>query len=340
MRKFFKFIFKALLLIILLVVIVFGILYYKYDQPLPKATTGQAADDFACHMLDAINEPAYLEARYVEWKFRNASYKLDKRKQIATCEWSNYFVELHFIDSENSTAFKNGRTLNGNEKQDAIAKAKKRYNNDSFWVLAPFKLFDNGTTRGLVELEDDTKGLLITYTSGGSTPGDSYLWKVDENFRPTSFQMWVDIIPIGGLEATWSTWKATQSGAKISLYRSILGIELPVNPVEIFSNTEDKVVETKPEVVPIELEAQPTKRVQKAIKKKIVITNEMRLASLNKRFSQRRLEKDINFIRPVLTETEINRLAENIMLLMQTGDKIKKMTYREILDLKMRDSLY
>ena len=48
---------------------------------------------------------------------------------------------------------------------------------------------------------------------GGTTPGDSYLWLVDDKGFPKAYQMWVDIIPIGGLEASWDDWMTTKSGA-------------------------------------------------------------------------------------------------------------------------------
>ena len=329
-------------MLLLLAAGTFGVLYYTYDSPLPNGRIGSDADALACHILEAIHEPSYLEARYVEWNFGSAAYKLDKRKDIATCQWSGYFVELHFSNSDSNSAFKNGRTLTGKEKQKTIEKATQKFNNDSFWVLAPFKLFDEGTTRKLVELDDNSEALLITYTSGGSTPGDSYLWIVYDMYVPTSFKMWVSIIPIGGFEAKWGTWKDTDSGAKVAREKSILGIELPITHIKIYSNPEDELI-FRPLRDIAEEKIKPADIVvsKKVISKKaIVITNDMRIKALNRRFSKRRLERDINFIRPILNEKEINIMAENIMLLQQTSKNIYKMTYKEILALRMRDSLY
>ena len=94
-----------------------------------------------------------------------------------------------------------------------IDKALKNFNNDSFWLVAPYKVFDQGTQRAIVELKNGTNGLLVTYNSGGTTPGDSYLWILNENGFPSAYKMWVSIIPIGGLEASWDDWLVTQSGA-------------------------------------------------------------------------------------------------------------------------------
>ena len=105
--------------------------------------------------------------------------------------------------------------------EELIDKGVKYFNNDSFWLVAPYKVFDKGTERRLVTLENNKKALLVTYTSGGSTPGDSYLWHLDKDGKPTNFQMWVDILPIDGLTATWNNWITTDSGAQLPNFHKL-----------------------------------------------------------------------------------------------------------------------
>ena len=102
--------------------------------------------------------------------------------------------------------------LEGKEKEKAIQTAWSLFANDSFWLVAPYKIRDSGTSRKVIILENGEKGLLVTYSSGGVTPGDSYLWILDEDGRPKSWKMWVKIIPVGGLEFTWENWQQ-QGGA-------------------------------------------------------------------------------------------------------------------------------
>ena len=78
---------------------------------------------------------------------------------------------------------------------EIIQTAQHFFNNDSFWLVAPYKVFEQGVERRIVDY-DGKKPLLVTYTSGGSTPGDSYLWILDENGFPTSYKMWVSLIPL------------------------------------------------------------------------------------------------------------------------------------------------
>jgi len=121
-----------------------------------------------------------------------------------------------------------GFKIEGDMGKELIEKAVSYFNNDSFWLVAPYKIFDKGTERRLVTLENNDKALLITYTSGGSTPGDSYLWLLEDNGMPKSFKMWTSILPIQGLESSWSNWTKTESGANLPTFHNILflGIDL------------------------------------------------------------------------------------------------------------------
>jgi hypothetical protein len=65
----------------------------------------------------------------------------------------------------------------------------------------------------LVPQENGSTRLLVTYTTGGDTPGDSYLWELNEKGLPVSFRMWVQIVPLNGFEASWEGWHTTESGA-------------------------------------------------------------------------------------------------------------------------------
>ena len=83
----------------------------------------------------------------------------------------------------------------------------------------------------IVPLEDGLSGLLVTYASGGSTPGDSYLWILQPNGFPKSYKMWVKIIPIGGVEATWDDWAIMESGVYLPKTHKLGPLELSMGDV-------------------------------------------------------------------------------------------------------------
>lgn len=185
------------------------------SEPLPEGVQGPKADTLAKKMLSALNENAYLNTRYLEWTFRGGANQFvwDKELGRVTVGWDENRVELNLSNPQKSKVFKNGNSISGDDSTKAIKQATEYFNNDSFWLVAPYKVFDKGTERSIVTLEDGSEALLITYTSGGDTPGDSYLWFLNDNGFPNSFKMWVSKIPIGGLEASWDDWIVSESGA-------------------------------------------------------------------------------------------------------------------------------
>ena len=166
---------------------------------------------------------------YIEFTFKKRHhFKWNKEQRTCQVYWKNYKVDLNFNDPSKSEAYLGETKIETIEAEELIKKATDYFNNDSFWLVAPYKVFDAGTKRSLVTLDNGKHALLITYTSGGSTPGDSYLWLLDDSGKPTSFKMWTSILPIDGLEATWSDWKTTETGAMLPTFHKmmVLGLEI------------------------------------------------------------------------------------------------------------------
>ena len=229
LKKGLKIIGGILIFLTLPTLLLFGFMYIKYNEDLPTGIQGAQADQLAKEMLDNLNEAAYLNTDYLEWTFRGAHhYKWYKSDEICEVYWDDFTVILDFQNNANSKVLVAEQVYNGIEKQAYIAKAQTYFNNDSFWLVAPYKVFDKGVERRLVKTEDQKDALLVTYTQGGSTPGDSYLWHFDDRGLPKSFQMWVEILPIDGLEATWENWITTESGANLPTFHKllILGLEM------------------------------------------------------------------------------------------------------------------
>lgn len=213
--------------------LLFGFMYLKYNEDLPTGKLGTDADKLATKMLKALNEDAYLNTDYLEWTFKGRHhYKWYKTDNTCEVYWDDISVILDFENPNNSKVFVLEQEYNGIEKQDYILKATNYFNNDSFWLVAPYKVFDKDVERRLVKTENNKNALLVTYKSGGTTPGDSYLWHLDENGKPKSFQMWVDILPIDGLEASWENWITTETGAQFPTFHKLLILGIEMNDVK------------------------------------------------------------------------------------------------------------
>ena len=242
-----KKILKGIGIFLALIIIIGAIFYVTKNENLPTGTKGEKAEALANKMAKALNYEAYNNAEVLKWSFRNQHfYKWHKSENIVEVSWDDNKVILNTKNPKKSEVFVADKKT---ENQELIQTATDYFNNDSFWLVAPFKVFDAGVERSVVK-HNDKDALLITYTSGGSTPGDSYLWILDENGFPTSYKMWTSIIPIGGIEASWSDWKKTEAGFQLPTKHkmNLFGMELDMGNVSASNPKADafanKILET------------------------------------------------------------------------------------------------
>lgn len=231
MKKFLK----VLGVLVLLLVLAIGIYYFANNESLPEGTSGKEADELALKMVTAMNKDAFDATEIIEWSFRGKHYyKWKKQEGLVEVSWDQNKVTLNLEDHSKSEG----------SSPEIIQNALDYFNNDSFWLVAPYKVFDEGVERSIVDYEGN-QALMVTYTSGGSTPGDSYLWILDENGLPTSYKMWVSIIPIGGVAATWSDWKQADSGMKLPTRHelSLMGMQLDMGDVKAYNPNADALAE-------------------------------------------------------------------------------------------------
>lgn len=188
------------------------------SKDLPESTEGPKAEALADQMWSNLNKAAWDSTRYVSWSFRGEHhYKWDKEANLAEISWDDNRVLLN-LDKVEGVAFVNGQKIK--DENSLVQTAWSFWCNDMYWLIAPFKIRDIGTA--LSKTEDNK--LVVTYESGGVTPGDSYVWMLDENGRPLSYEMHVSIIPIKGVEATWEDWQQLNTGAWVSTEHIISGI--------------------------------------------------------------------------------------------------------------------
>lgn len=200
------------------------------SKPLPESITGPEADGLARDVQEALNITGYKALNEIQFSFRDHHYLWNKAEERVLVSWEDYQVDLILSETENSKILQGGKESN---RIDLIDKAKAYFYNDSYWLVAPFKFFDPGVVRSLVETNNGSKALLITHTSGGVTPGDSYLWYFDENLIPTHFELWVSIIPIKGVSATWSSWVSKQD-VLFSTFHKLGPLEITIGDLKVY----------------------------------------------------------------------------------------------------------
>ena len=227
-----KIVFKILGGLLLFFVLAGVIFYLMYNEEIPPTVQNADAEVLTEKMMTAVNKAAWDSTRWVKWDFAGRNqYVWNKERNLVKVIMGSDVV---LLDPSNVTgkAFQDDNLVAGDEAQVLVTAAWNNFNNDSFWLNAIAKAKDPGTLRSVVDLGNGQQGLKVEYSSGGSTPGDVYVWALDENYLPNSYRMWAEIIPIGGAWATWENYESISTGALISRKHKILsGPELELTDV-------------------------------------------------------------------------------------------------------------
>lgn len=215
----------------LILVLAGGLLTCSLSSPRPELEPGPEADALARRMMEAVNHEAWLNTGAVRWDFGGRQRHLwDRRRQLAEVTWGNHRVMID-LSRRQGIAWTDDEPVAGRDLDDLVDKAWSHWVNDSFWLNPVSKAFDDGTSRGVVSTEEG-QGLLVSYASGGVTPGDAYLWLLDDQALPVAWKMWTQILPIGGIRAGWEDWIQLDTGARISTRHPMPAFELVLSDVQ------------------------------------------------------------------------------------------------------------
>ena len=257
MMKFLKFVAVGLILLVLLTV---GACSLFLDKPRPTLSDASGADEMARAMMAATHHDAWLQTGAVQWDFGGRQQHLwDRNRGYAQVDWGENRVQLD-LATRTGVAWVSGEQVEGDAAAELLEKAWAFWCNDSFWLNPIAKAFDEGTTRAIVET-DEGRALWVGYESGGVTPGDGYLWHFEDNGNgedttssenggdvglPTSWQMWTQILPMGGVRAGWEDWITLETGAKIATRHPTSLFELVLSDVSGAADVEQLTGGTDP----------------------------------------------------------------------------------------------
>lgn len=231
--------------VLLLALVGLVLAFARFDRPLPEGMPGPEAEALAREMMDAAAVDAWHQTGAVAWNFAGRQQHLwDRQRQLARVRFDEGEAEVLLdLTTRRGRAYRNGEEVSTAEAAEMVEKAWAFWCNDSFWLNPIDKLFDQGTERARVDAGDQpsldgttldgrpARGLLVTYTSGGVTPGDSYLWWIGDDGLPDRWQMWTRILPLGGVEATWEDWIELSTGARIATRHATPLFELVLSEV-------------------------------------------------------------------------------------------------------------
>lgn len=210
-------------LVALLVLLVSGA-YLAACHALPGGgVTGAGADALAHQVEQAVEVAAWQRTGAVRFTFAGHHHLWDRQRGLARVRWGEREVLLD-LGSRRGVARVRGALVEGGERDRLLEAAWRMWINDTFWLNPLAKLFDEGTSRTRFDAATGPPRLLVRYASGGVTPGDAYLWLLDEKSRPRAWRLYVRILPIRGIEFTWEGWTRLPTGALVSTEHRVLGM--------------------------------------------------------------------------------------------------------------------
>jgi len=162
------------------------------------------------------------------------------------------YVVYFNVNTKEGQALVNGKPAEG-EARDALLKtAYGRFINDSYWLLAPWKIFDPGVHRAYEGEKPCPDGgtcdvLRLSFDNVGLTPKDRYwLWITRDGRKMVQWQYLLNGATEDPTTATWKDWQKV-GGIMIAMDKPMVGkpAEIRFENVSISPNRDDALF--KPE---------------------------------------------------------------------------------------------
>jgi hypothetical protein len=182
---------------------------------LPTGSGGERATILEQKILKAVHATSWETTKAVQFSFRGDTHWLwDRDRGMVQQKDGDTQVLLDLWD-HGGIVVDSGNTLTDDKARPLLQKAYERFINDSYWFYPYASWSNDGVVKEHVEI-DGHEALLVRYSSGGVTPGDTYVHVVDDIGMPTGFRMWVQVLPVKGVWASHEKYVTTQSGIVVA----------------------------------------------------------------------------------------------------------------------------
>ena len=120
------------------------------------------------------------------WRRGDGSYRVEWTQGPDSTYTAVFDVDEFEAEPPTGQAVLNGARLDSAAQQRALRQARTRFANDTYWLLAPLKLFNEGVNRSLKAdpaQADSSKALHLTFDQVGITDEDRYWLTPDSTGR-------------------------------------------------------------------------------------------------------------------------------------------------------------
>jgi plasmid maintenance system killer protein len=194
------------------------------QNPAASTFNTKGSDAKAIQIADAVmkasgGRKAWNETEFIAWNFFGARHLIWNKKTgdvRIDIKKDNTAICMN-IQTMQGNVKKNGVLLSGEERTKLLEKGKRIWINDSYWLVMPFKLKDDGVTLKYIKEDKAEDGKLcdvlqLSFEKVGVTPENKYYVFVDQSTHlvvqwqffktaadttPDFTNMWLDYQPQG-----------------------------------------------------------------------------------------------------------------------------------------------
>ncbi len=221
----------------------------------PAGSEDPKANAVAERVMQALGgQKAFDDARFLRFRFAGfRNHWWDKHTGRHRVEFTNrggeHFVFLENVNTREGRGWKNGVEITGPEAKEGLDRAYGTWINDTYWLLAPYKLRDPGTHLAY-DGEETLDGtvydkLRLSFDNVGLTPKDRYWFWVNRETglvdrwayilqdypadRPATAWKWTDWKPYGGIMLASGRLEVSE------------GRQLPLDSIAVESEMADSI---------------------------------------------------------------------------------------------------
>jgi hypothetical protein len=138
------------------------------------------------------------------------------------------FTVFFNVNTKEGQAFVNGKATEGEARDAMLKNAYGRFINDTYWLLAPWKIFDPGVHLAYDSEKPCPEGgtcdlLKLSFDNVGLTPKDVYwLWINRDGHRMVAWQYVLNGATEEPTTAQWKDWRSF-SGISLAVEKPIAG---------------------------------------------------------------------------------------------------------------------